>query len=94
MDQFKEALYDEQCCLTYPALTGQRKQSVQDAELLFSKGVESFMKSKGYKYEEKYVRAIRNWRCACDERGIPSRVRDLEPLKECHVHHIYAKLNS
>ena len=75
MDRFEEALFDEQCGLTYPALTGQRKQSVQDAELLFSKGVESFMKSKAYKYEEKYVRTIRNWRRACDERGIPSRVR-------------------
>ncbi len=46
MDRFQEALYDEQCGLTYPALTGQRKLSVQDAKLLFSQGVESLMKEK------------------------------------------------
>ena len=65
MDRFTEALYDEDAGMTFPALTGQRKQSVQDAEILFSEGVERFMKRKGYKYEEKFVRIIRNWRRAC-----------------------------
>ncbi len=36
--------YDDESGLTYPALTGQRKQSVQDAENLFSEGVELFMR--------------------------------------------------
>ena len=55
MDTFTEALYDEDAGMTFPALMGQRKQSVQDAEILFSGGVEQFMKQKGYKYEEKFV---------------------------------------
>ena len=75
LDRFTEALYDEESGLTFPALTGQRKQSVRDAENLFSKGVEDFMKRKGYTYEEKFVRCIRNWRRACDERGLPSLQR-------------------
>ena len=75
MDRFTEALYDEDAGMTFPALTGQRKQSVQDAEILFSEGVERFMKRKGYKYEEKFVRIIRNWRRACDQCGLSSRQR-------------------
>ena len=54
MDPFKEVLYDEQSGLTYPVLTGQRKQSVKNTAE-FSKSVGSFMKSKGYMYEEKYM---------------------------------------
>ena len=75
LDRFTEALYDETLGLTFPALTGQRKQSVKDAENLFSIGVENFMKKKGYLYEEKYVRCIRNWRRACEERGLSSLQR-------------------
>lgn len=75
LDRFTEALHDESSGLTFPALTGQRKQSVQDAEILFSEGVEKFMQNKGYKYEEEFVRVIKNWRCACDKRGLSSRVR-------------------
>ena len=75
MDRFTEALYDEDAGMTFPALTGQRKQSVQDAEILFSEGVEGFMKRKGYKYEEKFVQIIRNWRRACDQCGLSSRQR-------------------
>ena len=47
LERFQEALHDEQSGLTYPALTGRQKQSVQDAEILFSKGVEMFMGKKG-----------------------------------------------
>ena len=75
LDRFTEALYDEDSGLTYPALTGQRKQSVRDAENFFSKGVEEFMRKKGYTYEEKFVRCVRNWRRACDERGLSSLQR-------------------
>ena len=97
LERFQEALYDGDSGLTYTALTGQRKQSVQDAEILFSEGVELFMKKKGYKYEEKYVRVIKNWRRACDERGLSSLCRskynyellnlildDLMPWHESH----------
>ncbi len=75
LDRFTEAMYDEEAGLTFPALTGQRKQSVQDAENLFSLGVEKFMEKKGYTYEERYIRCVRNWRRACDERGLSSLQR-------------------
>ena len=75
LDRFTEALYDEQSGMTFPALTGQRKQSVRDAEVFFSEGVEKFMSGKGYKYEEIFVRTVRNWRRACDERGLSSLER-------------------
>ena len=96
LERFEEALYDEESGLTYPALTGQRKQSVQDAEILFSEGVELFMRKKGYKYEEKYVRVIKNWRRSCDERGLSSLRRSkfnyellnliLDELMPWHTH--------
>ena len=56
--------------LTFPALTGQRKQSIRDVEILFSKNVEKFMETKGYTFEAKYIRTIRKWRLACDKRGL------------------------
>ena len=67
---FKEAYNDPSTGLTLAALTGTRKQSVTDAERLFSPGVAEFMKKKGYSYEYKYVEAILNWRRACDEQGL------------------------
>ena len=47
-----EALSDPSSNLTYVALT---KQSVPDAERLFSLDMVSFMKKKGYQYEEKLL---------------------------------------
>lgn len=41
LEQFTEALYDETS-----GLTGQCKQSVQDAEISFSEGVQKFMEKK------------------------------------------------
>ena len=55
----------------YHALAGTRKQSVGDAEQLFNTGVLQFMEKKGYVAEADYVRVVRNWRRACDERGLP-----------------------
>ena len=75
LERFTEVLYDESSGLTYPALTGQRKQSVQDAEVLFSEGVQKFMEKKKYTYEAKFVQVIRNWRRACDQRGLSSLQR-------------------
>jgi len=43
LERFIEALHDPSMNLTYPALTGDRKQSIQDVETLFSKEMESFM---------------------------------------------------
>ena len=39
LERFVEALYNEKSGLTYPALTGVRKQSVEDVEHLFGAGV-------------------------------------------------------
>ena len=64
-----EALSDPSSGLTYPALTGARKQSVVDAERLFSPDLVAFMHKKGYQYEfeTKYIETVCNWRRACDE---------------------------
>ena len=56
--------------MTYPPLVGSRKQSVEDAERLFSSSLLKFMEKKDYKYEAQYIRAIRGWRQACDQRGL------------------------
>lgn len=61
--------------LTYPALTGIRKQSVEDVERLFGEGVIEFMNKSGNDSEAKYLQHVRNWRKSVDERGIPDSVR-------------------
>ena len=67
---YKEALYDAEAQLTYTALTGERKQSVNDAERLFSPSLLEFMEKKGHVEETKYIRVVLNWRRSCDERGL------------------------
>lgn len=52
------------------ALTGSRKQSVQDAERFFSLALADHMGKKGYNFEEKLIRTVANWRRAGDERGL------------------------
>ena len=76
LEHFMEALYDRSTNLTYPVLTGARKQSIQDVERLFSKEMESFIDQKGYLKEARYIRVINNWRRACDERGLSSEDRE------------------
>ena len=70
LQRFVEALQDPNTDLTYPALTGVRKQSVQDVERLFGRKVIQFMERKGYGEEAKFLQVIRNWRRAIDERGL------------------------
>lgn len=65
-----EALQDPASGLSKPVLTGSRKQSVVDAERLFSPELAEFMSSKGYLYEAEYIKCIWNWRRACDHRGL------------------------
>jgi hypothetical protein len=84
LERFTLALNDPSSGLTYPALTGQRKQSVQDAERLFSDGVARFMERNNFDYEAKFVRTVLNWRRACDERG-------LTELQRCRYN--YNRLN-
>ena len=55
--------------MTYSSLGGLRKQSVQDAERLFSPKLADFMSRHGYEMESKYTRAVHGWRRASDERG-------------------------
>ena len=70
LERYVEALSDQSSGLTYPALSGERKQSVIDAERLFSPDLAAFMHKKGYLYEAKYIETVWNWRRACDERGL------------------------
>ena len=65
-----EALDDPTSGLTYPALTGSRKQSLVDAERLFHPNLAKFMEEKGYHYEARFIRVIWNWRRAGDEHGL------------------------
>ncbi len=81
LEYFVEALRDPATGLTYPALTGVRKQSVEDVERLFGEGVIKFMEDHQYEPERKYLRTVRNWRRAIDERGIPDSLR-LQYCKE------------
>ena len=73
--RFMDALYDPEARLTYTALTGERKQSVKDAERLFSTSMLAFMEKKEFTKEADYIRAILNWRRSCDERGLSEQQR-------------------
>ena len=70
-----EAVHDKNAKLSYHALIGTRKQSVSDVEQIFSSRVLSFLESKEYEVEANYVRVVRNWRRACDERGLEDEER-------------------
>ena len=61
---------DSSSGLTYPALTGERKQSVRDVERLFCSDLLAFMRQKNYNFEADYIEAISSWREAHDERGL------------------------
>ena len=68
------------CMYCFSALTGKRKQSVEDAERLLSLTMADFMKKKGYKFENRYISVLANWRRATDERG-------LSELKRCRYNY-------
>jgi hypothetical protein len=70
-----EAVYDDAAKLSYHALIGTRKQSVSDVEQIFSFRVLEFFERKGYTIEAEYVKTIRDWRRACDERGLTNAQR-------------------
>ncbi len=80
VERYVEALSCPSARLTYSALSGARKQSVQDAERMFSVDMVEFMKDKGYDIEATYISAIGNWRRSCDERG-------LSQLQRCRYNH-------
>lgn len=64
--------------LTYPSLVSLHKQSVEDAECMFSPSSLAFMEKKGYVFEADYIRAVLGWRQACNESG-------LSELKRCSL---------
>ena len=63
-----EAVYDDAAKLSYHALIGIHRQSY--VEQIFSSRVLEFFERKGYTIEAEYVRMIRDWHRACDERGL------------------------
>ncbi len=65
-----EALSDSTSGLTYSALTGVRKQSVSDADRMFSNSLCQWLQRKGHQAEAKFVGVINNWHRAADERGL------------------------
>ena len=77
LEHYEEALQNPASGLTLPVLTGARKQSVVDAECLFSLHMAKFMPSKAYEFKAKYIKVLWNWRRACDHGG-------LMELHHCH----------
>jgi len=67
IEQYTEALHDSTSGLIYPALVGARKQSMINAEHLFSTQLVEFKKKKDYSEEVKYIETFCNWRRASDE---------------------------
>ena len=65
-----KVLEDPSSGLTYTALSGARKQSVEDVERLFGPGVITFMERNGYHNEAKYLTVVHNWRRSVDKRGL------------------------
>ena len=70
MERFEEDVHDSTAGLTYTALSGIRKQSVEDVVRLLGEPLILWMKNKGYNAEADYLQVIHNWRHACDERGL------------------------
>ena len=70
--------------LTFAALTGERKQSVVDAERMLSYLVSKFLNENGYEKEGAYINVVAGWHEAADGRG-------LSELERCKKN--YAMLN-
>ncbi len=56
--------------LTFAALTGERKQSVVDAERMMSYLVAKFLSENGYEKEGEFVNIVAGWHEAADGRGL------------------------
>jgi len=75
LERFEEALHDPISGLAYTAVSGIRKQYVEDVERLFGDSLITWMDGKGYSYEAEFLHVIRDWRRACDERGLSQKER-------------------
>jgi len=60
LKRFMEAVHDPSAGLTYIALSGVRKQSVEDVERLFGKPLIKWMEKKGYDTEARYLEVVCN----------------------------------
>ena len=87
LERFVEAVKDSTTGFTYHALVGIRKQSVQDAERMFSQALANFMDNKGYTMEAKYICAVNGWRRAVDQRGLSS-------LQRCRLNYNFLNYNN
>lgn len=67
---FDDAMLDPKTGLTQAALTGERKQSVQDAERVLSFLVAKFLEEHGHNTEGNYVSFVAGWHEAADGRGL------------------------
>ena len=66
LKRFEEDLNDFSAGLTYTALSGVCKQSVEDVERLFGDLLIKQIEGKGCTVETEYLHVVRNWRRACD----------------------------
>ena len=78
---FDAAMMDPGTGLTHAALTGERKQSVADAERMLSYQVSTFMRGHGYVREAQFVDTVAGWHEAADGRG-------LTELQRCHKNYV------
>lgn len=67
---FDDAMLDSSTGLTHAALTGERKQSVGDAERMLSFLVAKFLREHGYIREANYIDIVAGWHEAADGRGL------------------------
>ena len=81
---FDAAIMDPNTGLTHAALTGERKQSIANAERMLSYLVAKFLVEHGYTREADYVCTVAGWLEAADGRG-------LTELNRCRKN--YAMLN-
>lgn len=70
-----KCMHDPFTGLTYTALTGKRKQNVEDAEKLLSTTVANWLDSNNHNFEARFVHAIANWHKASDGRGLSEDTR-------------------
>ena len=67
---FDAAIMDPNTGLTHAALTGERKQSIANAERMLSYLVAKFLVEHGYTREADYVCTVAGWLEAADGRGL------------------------
>ena len=70
LKRFDDAMMDSSTGLTRAALTGERKQSVGDAEQMLLFLVAKFLREHGYIREANYIDIVAGWHEAADGRGL------------------------